>query len=311
MFKKTVIALCLASILYANYTFAEEPQVLQPVETANKDFKINLEFTQGYRHDKLHKGVKGNHSSFKTKFRDIHSCETRLNSKLSWHDYFKRVRLGYGHIFWGHNRNSGRAGTHHKTEFFGTHSRVDGNHTLDAQIALGKDFNMDCMTISPLVGYAWDYQNIHMKKNHLHRIFDQKVSAKLRHTHLRSKDHWNAPLVGIRGSFKPMDTITLYGEYDFLFALKHKGHLSVKSHHAHDNLMHQSSKRSKGFGHLATVGAGYSLLKNCALKAEYQFSRLEARGGHAHARTRYNDHVHSRKATLTSQEVRLAFEYDF
>lgn len=305
---KQAVFLSLASLLLTNIISAEEK--IKEAEWT-KDLVTQLEIAQGYRHDKLHKGVKGDHANIKTKFKDIHIYETRLNSQISWKGYFACAKFGYGNIIWGRNHTRANVHAHgERQEFFHSRSHVDGNHTIDTQVSIGKDFTCDSLTLSPLVGYTYDTQDIHMKRNHLHRIFGQRVRARMHHTHLKSRDYWNAPLVGLRASYTVKD-LTFYGEYDFLFALKHTGHLSVKTKHASKEIFHQSSKRRKGFGNLLTAGVGYTILENLDFKAEYQFSRLDARGGNAHAKSRHNPNVHSKKAVLISQEVRLVVTYYF
>lgn len=304
--------LCLdASSLAAETVTAEK----QYYETgAHGEFEV----TQGYREDKLTWSVSGKHHKpnilSELSFNDVRIYQTRIAAKFTMNGYFLRLQGGYGDIHSGHIRDSDYGKDNRRDEFSRSKSKITGSHTLDAKIAWGVNTKpLDQLRISPLLGYMWNVDKFRFKHGVQTRLFGVKIHEKIHDLHSTYKSRWDAPFIGLGAGYDPIKNLSIYGEYDFLFALRNsaRGFWNLRND-GHGMHFDQHSKRSKGYGHIAIGGVGYEFFENYLLKLEYQFSWFEAKGG----KTTGREHHHHfdqpyHKAKLISQEVRLCLDYAF
>lgn len=245
-------------------------------ESAQDTLIVTTELSQGYRKDKTQ--YKG-HDKFS--IRDANIYQTRLAAKLAWNSYFARAQVGYGVVMNGKMKG---------LTFTNNYLNTRKGYTLDANIAVGKDFQVtEKSTLSPLFGYAWESQHFDLKKKN---DFTPHFIAR-----------WNAPFIGVRGEMQAMDDIAIYGEYDLLFAVDYNAHLSHKHWAFGKEKYSLQSQRLKSFGHVGTVGASYKIFENCSFKTEYQLSKIIAKGSKKRGI--------SKEINNTSHEVRLCIDYAF
>ncbi|MDB6081437.1 MAG: hypothetical protein JWO53_709 [Chlamydiia bacterium] len=282
-------------------------------DTTDAPLKVELEATQGYRVDKIVYNFSGPHKQpnilSELTFKDIKIYQSRLITKLILDEYFARIELGYGNICSGRVQDSDYASNNRKNEFSRSYNRISKGYTADAVIKIGKNFQVNDWTLSPLAGYSLNVQKFQIgngtqtigvsKNNHI-----KKTNHRMHGVRCKDRVQWNAPLVGLRAE-RSFNKVKIDAEYDFLFCVQYdaKSYWNLRNQHFKDK-----SNRSKGFGHVATIGAGYEIAKNLELRTEYQFSYLQAKGG------KHTSHGHSspfRKAAWTSNELRLGLNYAF
>ena len=284
----------------------EKPQKQYYQMGAHGEFEV----TQGYRQDNLNSSIskhkKNPKRTSKVSFRDVRIYQTRIASKFTMNDYFLKIGLGYGDIRSGHVHGSQFKKADKKEN---DRAKVRGSYTADAKLSWGKNFALgSTVTIAPLVGYLWEIEKLRFKNG---RQIKEGHSKRLHDLNSTYKARWNAPFIGLDASYDPLKKLSVYGEYNFLFAVKDhaRGFWNLRSHQ-HGMHFEQRSRRSKGFGHFGLAGVGYEWIDNLWLKLEYQFLWLEAKGG----KTKGKEHHHKfsspfHKSRLMSQEVRLCVEY--
>ncbi len=285
----------------------------------NTGTTVDIEVTQGLRQDKLKWSISGkNHKPdiiSEITFKNITIYETRLITKFTRNSYFSKINLGYGDILdRGHVYDSDFHKSNREGEFSRSKSKIKGSHALDAQVSFGEDIAVSSRaTISPLLGYLWQYEKLRFKNGRQTRLFGFKLHEKIKNLNSTYTSQWDGPFIGVRANFDFTPSFFCYGEYDFAFALRYHAHgfwnLRNKGKGMH---FHQHSNRIKGFGQSGLVGLGYEVLENLILKAEYQLLRFEGRGGSSKAREGHKKfHQPFHKATLDSSEGRLCLDYSF
>lgn len=316
MFKKLVTLSCLTLQLSA-LLFSETASY--QTQNSVTSTRFDVEVSQGYRHDKLKWSVSSVHKKpnilSELTFHDIKIYQTRLVTKLTMDDYFAKANFGYGDILSGRERDSDYSKNNKKGEFSRSRSKIPGSHTLDAEVRVGKDFALSPLfTLSPLIGYTWDYEKLRIKDGRQKRLFGKKMNKKIPKLNDSYTSRFDAPFIGARFGFDATKKLSFFGEYDFLFAVRHHGtgHWNLRNF-GKGMTFHLNSRRSKGWGQMGLIGAGYEVFNNFMLKAEYQISHLQARGGKMTGKRefqlKFRQPIH--RAELTSQEVRLCLDYAF
>ena len=277
-----------------------------------------FEITQGYRQDKLTWSVSGKHHKpnilSELQFKDVRIYQTRIAAKFTMNDYFLRMQAGYGDIHSGHIRDSDYGKDDRRGEFSRSRSKITGSHTLDAKLSWGLNIKpVSYLRVSPLLGYMWNLDKFRFKHGTQTRLFGEKFHEKIHGLHSTYKSRWDAPFIGVGAGYDPLKDLSIYGEYNFLFALRNsaRGFWNLRNE---GRGMHfdQHSKRSKGYGHIAIGGIGYEFFENYILKVEYQYSWFQAKGGKIHGHEGHHSFRQPfHKAKLTSQEVRLCLDYAF
>ncbi|MDB6081439.1 MAG: hypothetical protein JWO53_711 [Chlamydiia bacterium] len=305
MLKRTIALLSLAAISFQSGILS--------ADTTDAPLKMELEATQGYRVDKIVWSISGAHKHpnvlSELTYKNIKIYQSRLITKLTLDEYFAKMDLGYGVVCNGRAQDSDYLLDGRKAEWSRSHSQIRRGYTVDAVLKIGKNFKVDEWTLSPLVGYSFNMQNLHSTKG-IQKIdiskngHIRKSNSRIRNLHSTDRMSWNAPLVGLHAE-RAFDKVKIAAEYDFLFGVKYNEHAKWNLRNQH---FKQRSNRCKGFGHVATIGAGYEIAKNVELSAEYQLSYLQAKGG---KQTSRGQSTPFRKAALTSNEVRLGLNYAF
>lgn len=305
---------CSSFALFSENVSANVSDSYTNKETGNS---VEIEASQGYRQDKLKWSFSGPHRRpniiSELTFKDIRISQNRITSQLKHSGYFAKMQLGYGYIWTGKMQDSDYARSHRKAEFSRSHHKISKGYELDATIALGKDIALsNGFTLSPLFGYMWEKEKFHIKGGRQTRFFGAHVNAKrpFRKLHSTSTSTWDAPFIGVRSNMKASDDLQFFAEYDFLFAVRYQqtGHWNLR------NMNFEShSKRIKGFGQKGLIGASLALSDNCSLKAEYELSRLTAKGGSVKAKERHHRHDPQpfHKAVRTASEIRLSLDCAF
>ena len=317
MFKKLITVLsCIAMQFSAVSLFSETVSG----ETQNSDTGTGFSFevSEGYRQDKLQWSISGHHKKpnilSELTFHDIKIYQTRLATKLTMDDYFAKANFGYGDITSGRVRDSDYSKNNKKGEFSRSRSKIRGSHTLDAQVSFGKDIAVHpSITLSPLFGYMWDYEKLRFKDGRQQRLFGFKMNEKIRKLNSTYTSRWDAPFIGARFGFDATEKLSFFGEYDFLFAVRHHGtgHWNLRNR-GKGMTFNLNSRRAKGWGQMGLIGAGYEVFNNFIVKAEYQISNLRAHGGKVTGSERHHKFRQPfHKAELTSSEVRLCLDYAF
>jgi hypothetical protein len=277
-----------------------------------------FEITQGYRHDHLSWSLSGHKKKpnilSELTFKDMHIYQTRFGAKFTMNDYFLRGQIGYGDLGTGRVQDSDYARNDRKAEFSRAKAKITGSYTFDWKVTFGKKFAMcENTSITPFIGYFWNRDKLSFKHGRQTRLFGHKINEKIHGLHSKFRSDWDAPLVGLQAQYDVSKQLNFYGEYDFLFCVRNKGHAFWNLRNNHHG-MHASmqSKRSKGFGHIGMLGTAYEFAKNFVVRAEVQYTWLESKGGKSHA------HEHHMKITqpfhrskLMSSEARLCLDYNF
>jgi len=312
----SALALISSPLLFAETLAA--PQKVEIKSESNPALSVDIELSQAIRSDFHQFNMPGPHGKpsivSEVTFKHVRSYPTKLTATLHWNRLYMRIGGDYASLCSGHVRDSDFVHSGRHGEYSRSISKVRGNNLFDGAFALGFDIVQNkIMTVTPLIGYQLNGERFRISDGYQTRddklyVKDFEVRSKtischqkLRHLNATHKTRWDCPLVGLRASINPFDKLTFLAEYDYLFALQYhaKEYWNLRDVH-----FRQTSKRSKGNGHLFEVAAAYNFANDMTFKVDFGRRLLHARKG-------TQNWGKFRSAKLFSSEIALSFIYKF
>lgn len=278
---------------------------------------IDVELSQGYRRDKLDFSISGPHGKpnviSELTFKHIDIYVTGLRAKLTKDDYFLQGMVAYGIVCHGKAIDDDYLFNNRKGQFSHSTHDIPGEYTTDVALRFGKNFTCaNDVVVSPHVGYSAYVQKLRFRHGEgwvMHPLSRKgKSSYTIHGLNSTYKSSWYGPELGVACKKALTSKIDLRVSYTLLFPLKYdgKGHWNLRS--KHDRHFDLNNKSSKSFGNIVGAGVEWTLTPYWVLKAEYEFMKFYAKGGHM----KVGSHrVPMNKAHLTSNEVRLVLGYAF
>lgn len=279
--------------------------------------KIDVELSQGYRRDKLDFSISGPNGRpniiSELTFKHIDIYVTALRAELTKDGYFLQGMAAYGLVCHGKAIDDDYLFNDRKGQFSHSTHDIPGEYTIDFAARFGKHFAcVNDVIVSPHVGYSTYVQKLRFRHGDgwvMHPLSRSgKQSQKIHGLNSTYKSNWYGPELGCACKKALTKKICLTANYTLLFPLKYdgKGYWNLRA--KHDQHFDLSNKSSKSFGNILALGAEWTLTPDWTLKAEYEFMKFYAKGGHMKV-GKYR--VPMNKAHLTSNEVRLVLGYIF
>jgi hypothetical protein len=282
-------------------------------EAADSNFELGV----GYRKDKLSWTTQGRVNlgevptklTSKVQWKNLNIWQIDARVKyVTCDDIYFRASGDYGWITHGKATNkdyvevlssrvedstgSNRSGSYtdgsgysnYGNEFASFSSKADRGHVYDADLALGYQFRMcdDSLSLTPLVGYAWNGQHLELGGDHSSSysystceedsyVTGTKVASRTGsytdasandysdsisgHSHAKYNTRWNGPFIGFDFDYKLMCEWSLFGTYEFHWTRFH-----AKAHGGNNNSCEQNDfnhRAKSGHGNVASVGLKY------------------------------------------------------
>lgn len=286
---------------------------------------FEAQVTQGYKKEHLSWSISGPHGKpnilSELKYKHIKVYTTGLMFNATSEDFFAKLRLSYGNVYSGRCTDSDYASSNKKNLFSKSHMKIPGSYTFDTNLTIGKSFHYSQVTLSPQAGYMFSQQKLRMKHG-VATVWPNKWLQSVQHGHhkihgLNStyKARWDGPFIGINGKWNIHKKISLFAEYNYLFLVQYHGtgFWNLRQKTDIQGNFHQHSKRHKGNGHMAAVGANARLTERLGLSALVQSVYMNAKGGKdtIHIRNKGKKHLPFHKAHLGSMEYSLGLNWQF
>lgn len=278
----------------------------------NSNIETTVDFSQGYRRDKLDVTVSKNNQqpTFKAKNRytSIDVYTSRLAMTLRKNDFFLKGLAGYGNVCQGKFRSQEHINNRY-TEFSSNYKAskdLTGDYTADFALTFGKDFSLESgWTISPTIGYGVYIQDFHTNHGKFCIRTSDYENRHGKSNKRRYKATWYSPQLGLNIRKSISETLSGCFNYSFLFPLSYQasgyanGSMKKYSHFEDEN------KAYKSFGNLATIGLNWNFATNWSLKPEIELMKFYSKGGDS-------GHIdHLKSVHRTAAEYRVVLGYVF
>ena len=272
------------------------------------DLKTTVDFSQGYRREKLNLKLKSKEAAgtihTKTHFDDIDVYSSRLGITFTKHDYFLKTVLGYGYVYDGKFSTPSVTKNGTSTERFNMNSDVTGSYTADIALTVGKNFSCgNGWIIAPTIGYGVYMQDFHTNHGKMH--YDDNGHKK----HLKGLKHklkttWFTPQIGINIKKAITSTLSAHVDYALLYPLNYRatGYYNTMFK---GSRYQQNNKPYKSFGNIATLGLEWNFAPNWSLKPEIELMKFYSKGGDSSHR------FDLQSVNRTATEFRIGLGYQF
>jgi hypothetical protein len=172
-----------------------------------------------------------------------------------------------------------------------SHATANAGHVYDFSGGIGYTFRFLCNrgSISPLIGYSYDVQQLQM--NHLKVVFDELggILGRVPGLHNNYRTRWKGFWFGVDFRLYMMCGLTLFGSAEYhLTHLRAYGHWNLRTDFVKDFKQH-----ARGHGDLYTLGIRYEFFKRFYLAATGIYQ-----GWHTHKGT---DKVYLRSGAVESR----------
>lgn len=279
--------------------------------------KVDLDLSQGYRYEKQDFSISGPHAKpnilSELSFKNVDVYITRLAVSVTKNDYFLQAMGAYGKIFHGKAVDDDYLFDDRKGQYSHSTHTISGEYTTDVLVRFGKAFSVrNGYIVSPYIGYSAYTQRMRFCGGDgwaLHPMSSSgRKCSKAHGLNSTYKAIWYGPELGVKLTTAISATCSMYASYTCIFPLKYEGSGHWNLRRKGERSFELNNKSSKSFGNNIALGAIWSLCNNWSIKADYEFMKLYAKGGHMRVA---GYHVPMHKAHFTSNEVRLTLAYSF
>lgn len=251
-------------------------------------------FEAGYRHDDItwkNKLTSSPDISTKTRFKDLDIFQIGVNGRSTiGSNFYVRGSAHWGWIIDGDIKES--INIHASTNDFSNeatfssrdHNIVDGRWVFDIDAAIGYPFYFcDYTTVlAPVVGYAFDEQNIRFDENGRSDIFDDSyASTSCCYTCNKFVNRWYGPFVGVDLTYNAMNQWNLYASLEY-----HWAQLSARRNAGGSDLglsdFHGRTRHAHGW--VFDIGAAYDMCNQTTFGIDFSVKEFRA---HRHHHNRF------------------------
>jgi hypothetical protein len=259
------------------------------VPTSQLGPEVIMTFDAGYRRDDLDWNTAGNGSGqnpnilSELKWRDLESFQVKFQGTLAWPNIIAlRGYADYGWIFDGDNQDSDYLGDNRTYEFSRSNNKSDDGDVWDASLAVGYPWRWGhsvISTITPLVGYSQNEQNLKITDGH-QTIPNQGSFPGL---HSSYDTEWKGPFVGIDMRFRSEKPDSLASRFETYFSYEYHwaDYHAQGDWNLRDDLKHPKSFEHDADGTGWIIGAGLNFIinRNIALNFDFDYQNWRARDG--------------------------------
>ncbi len=243
-----------------------------------EDSGISTGFDAGYRVDNLRWNIAGNIDGASPNilseltWKDLKIFQTGVHTKINLDsNVFFQGSASFGIITNGKNQDSDYHGDNRTLEFSRSNNSSNGDYVGDISMAVGiNTLTGGMFQISPLFGYAYNWQNVRMTNGYQTIDTDNNNIGPIAGLNSTYKTKWQGPWLGVslKGDFSPAWTVFGNMEYH-LVSYSGEGNWNLR-----DDLDHPVSfeHSADGDGRAYSFGLGFSPTDQSHFTLKYCYS---------------------------------------